>query len=81
MYIFLNLNNLYSIYLFIYIIIEQFRFHHFKDLDGVEYMLNNLVFSSLFFNYWTNVYYQNNKRVENLTHIFCQKHNICLRQY
>ena len=48
MYIFLNFNDLYPIYLFIYIIIERFRFHHFKDLDGVEYMLNNLVFTSFY---------------------------------
>ena len=70
MYIFLNLNNLYSIYLFIYIIIERFRFHHFKDLDGVEYMLNNLVFTSFYI-----------IRISLTSFVKTQKNNICLRQY
>ena len=70
MYIFLNLNDLYSIYLFIYIIIEQFRFHHFKDLDGVEYMLNNLVFTSFYI-----------IRISLTSFVKTQKNNICLRQY
>ena len=70
MYIFLNLNDLYSIYLFIYIIIERFRFHHFKDLDGVEYMLNNLVFTSFYI-----------IRISLTSFVKTQKNNICLRQY
>ena len=70
MYIFLNFNDLYPIYLFIYIIIERFRFHHFKDLDGVEYMLNNLVFTSFYI-----------IRISLTSFVKTQKNNICLRQY